>query len=131
MWNVLIELNGVVLAAYLSDYGDAEEVLPARSAAGTGHGDYIINMCLNREGFQAISHIRTYKDQNMMVVVERRRSLCWAGKQLGHFARSCPQKTLNPQQQEQQQQQQPRQPQQASQIWSLGTIPTKKNGGLR
>ena len=61
-------------------YGGEEEVLPARSAAGTAHGDYIINMSLNREGFQAIPHILAYKDQNMMVVVEGWRLFCWACK---------------------------------------------------
>ena len=60
MCNVLIELNRNFLAAYLSNYGGVEEVLPARLAAGTAHGDYIINICLNREGFQAISHIIAY-----------------------------------------------------------------------
>ena len=49
----------------------------------TVHGDYIINMCLNREGFLAII---SYKDQNMLVVVEGRRPICWACKQLGNFA---------------------------------------------
>ena len=51
MCNLPIELNGDVLAAYLSAYGGGDEFLPARSAAGTAQGDYIINMCLNREGF--------------------------------------------------------------------------------
>ena len=65
---VLTELNGDVLAGYLSDYGDGEEVLPVRSAAETAHGAYILNMCQNREGFQAIPHIIAYKDQSMMVL---------------------------------------------------------------
>ena len=38
----------------------------------TAHGDYIINMCLNREGFQAIPHIIKFKDQNMIAIVEDR-----------------------------------------------------------
>ena len=61
-----------------------------------GTRECIMNMCLNREGFQAIPHIIAYKDQNMMVVVEGRRPLYWACKQIGHFARSCPQKTTKP-----------------------------------
>ena len=68
--NVPIELNGDVLAAYLSTYGGVEEILPARSVAGTAHGDYIINMCLNMEDVPAIPHIIANKDQNMMMVVE-------------------------------------------------------------
>ena len=52
MCNVLIELSGDVLAAYLSVYGGVEEVWPARSA----HGYYIIDMCLIRECFHAIPH---------------------------------------------------------------------------
>ena len=51
------------------------------------HGDYILNVWLDREGFQAIPHIITYKDQQMMVVVEGKRLLCWSSKQLGHLAR--------------------------------------------
>ena len=90
---VPIQLNGDVLAAYLSKYGEVDEVTLARSPAGTAHGDYVINMCLNREGFQAIPHIIKYQERNIMVIVEGRRSLCWSCKQLGHFSRSCPQTT--------------------------------------
>ena len=50
-------------------------------------------MCINRGGFQAISHTVDYEDQVMMVVVEGRRPQCWNCKQLGHFSESCPQKT--------------------------------------
>ena len=46
-------LNGDVLAAYLSAYGSVEEVTPIRGTDGTAHGDYIFNVVLNREGFQA------------------------------------------------------------------------------
>ena len=91
--NIPIELNGDVLAVYLSAYSDVEEVLQARSVARTVHRDYIINICLDREGFHAILHIIAYKDQNMIVVVKGRKPLCWACKQIDHFARSCPQKT--------------------------------------
>ena len=94
--NVPIGLNGNAFAAFLSDYGDVEEVLLARSAAGTAHGDYILNMCLNREGFQAISHIIAYEDQNMMVFVKSWRPLYCACKQLGYVARSCTLKTTKP-----------------------------------
>ena len=69
-----------------------EDVILARLTTGTAH-DYIINMCLNRESFQAIRHIIKFQGQNMMVVVESRRRFCWSCKQLGHFSRSCPQKT--------------------------------------
>ena len=47
----------------------------------------ILNVCLNREGFQAIPHILPYKDQQMMVVAEDRHPLCLFCKQLGHLAR--------------------------------------------
>ena len=69
-----IQLNGNVLAAYLSKYGEVDEVTLVRSPAGTVHSDYIINMCLNQEGVQAIPHIIKFKDQNMMVIVKGRRS---------------------------------------------------------
>ena len=42
--SVPIELNGDI-AAYLSNYGGVEGVLPARLSAGTAHSDYMINMC--------------------------------------------------------------------------------------
>ena len=55
--------------------------------------DYVLSICLDREGFQAIPHIITYKDQHMMVVIEGKRELCWACKQLDHHAKTCLQKT--------------------------------------
>ena len=42
--NVPIQLNEEVLAAYLSGYGDIEEVVKAKSANETAHGDYIFTM---------------------------------------------------------------------------------------
>ena len=77
--NVPIELNGDALAAYLGAYGRVEEVTRMRSTVVTTHGDYIFNVCLNNEGFQAIRHIITY--QRMIVIGERRRPLCWSCKQ--------------------------------------------------
>ena len=49
---------------------------------------------MDREGFQAISHIIAYKDQQIMVVVEGRRPLCWSCKQLGHLARDSWQRAV-------------------------------------
>ena len=46
-------------------------------------------------GFQAIPHTVDYEDQAMLVVMEGRKPECWHCKQIGHFARSCPQKTTN------------------------------------
>ena len=93
--NVPIQLSGDVLAAFLSDYGDVEEFTTMKSPSGTAHGDYSFTMCLNRGGFQAIPHTVEYEDQAMLVVVEGRKPQCWHCKQIGHFARSCPQKTTN------------------------------------
>ncbi len=67
MCNVPIGLNGYVLAAFLSDYGDVKKVLPVRPVARKAHVDYILNICLKKEGFQAIPHIIAYEDQNLMV----------------------------------------------------------------
>ena len=91
--NVPIQLNGDVLAAYLSEYGDIEDITTSKSSSGTVHGDYLVNMSLDRRGFQAIPQTIEYEEQTMMVVVEGRKPQCWFCKQLGHFSRFCPQKT--------------------------------------
>ena len=93
MCNVPIQLNGDVLAAYLSEYGDIEEITTSKSSSGTAHGDYVVTKSLDRKGFQAIPQTLDYEEQTMMVVVEGRKPQCWCCKQLGHFSRSCPQKT--------------------------------------
>ena len=90
---ITVQLNEDVLTAYLSLYGSNEEVTPVRAVDGTAHEDYILNVCLNRESFQAIPHIIIYKHLQMMVVREGRWPLCWSCKQLGHLAKFCPQKT--------------------------------------
>ncbi len=41
----------------------------------------------------AIPHTLDHESQGMMVVVECRKPQCWNCKQLGHFSKSCPQKT--------------------------------------
>ena len=83
---------GDVLAAYLSEYGDIEEITTSKSLSGTAHGNYVVTMSLDRKGFQAIPQTLDYEEQTM-VVVEGRKPQCWCCKQLGHFSRSCPQKT--------------------------------------
>ena len=87
-----IQFNRDVLAAYMSAYGSVEELTAVHLADRMTHGDFVLNICLNREGFQAISHMLTCRDQQIMVVVEGRRLLCWSCKQLGHLSRVCPQK---------------------------------------
>ena len=92
--NVSMELDGDVLAAYLSAHGgEEEEYKLITSAHGTAFGDYVFTMILDRGGFHSIPHTITYRDTMMMVVVEGRKPLCWNCKKLGHFSRSCPQKT--------------------------------------
>ena len=76
MCNVPVQINGDVLAAFLSEYGDVEEVIKAKSTNGTAHGDYFLTMCLNRGRFQAIPHVLEYESQVMTVVVEGRRPQC-------------------------------------------------------
>ena len=83
------------IVAYTSAYSSVKEISMVCSADGTAHSDYVLETCLNREGFQTIPHILTYQEQQMMVVMEGWRPLCWSGKQLVHLARSCPQKLLN------------------------------------
>ena len=80
MCNIPVQLNGDVLAAYLSKYGSVEEVIPVRATDRTAHGDNILNICLDREGIQVILHIIAYKDQQMIVDVEGRMPLCWSCK---------------------------------------------------
>ena len=75
MWNAAVSTNIDVLAAYLSKYGRVEEVLPAGVTDGTAHGDYLLSICLDREGFQVIPYIIAYEYQQMMAVVEGRRPL--------------------------------------------------------
>ena len=91
--NVPIQLNEEVLAAYLVKHGEIEDITKAKSVNGTAHGDYIFTMCLDRGGFTSIPHIIEYEHQIMTVVVEGRKPQCWNCKQLGHFSKSCPQKT--------------------------------------
>ena len=91
--NVPIALNEEVLAAYLIKYGNIENIEKAKSTNGTAHGDYVCTMCLDRGGFTAIPHVIEYEDRAMTVVVEGRKPQCWNCKQLGHFSKSCPQKT--------------------------------------
>ena len=91
--NVPIQLNEEVLAAYLVKHGEIEDITKAKSVNGTAHGDYIFTMCLDRGGFTAIPHVIEYEHQIMTVVVEGRKPQCWNCKQLGHFSKSCPQKT--------------------------------------
>ena len=91
--NVPIALNEEVLAAHLIKYGNIENIEKAKSTNGTAHGDCVFTMCLDRGGFTAIPHVVQYEDRDMTVVVEDRKPQCWNCKQLGHFSKSCPQKT--------------------------------------
>ena len=69
MYSVPVQLNGDVIAAYVSAYNNVKEMTMVHSVDGTAHGDFVLDICLNREGFQAIPHILIYQDQQMMVVV--------------------------------------------------------------
>ena len=66
-----------------------------RATAGTAHGDYAFWLCLDKKGFQAIPDTLYFRDRQMMVVVEGRRSHCWNCKHIGHFAKICPQKAAD------------------------------------
>ena len=76
MCNVPVSMNGDVLVAYLSRYGSMEEVLPIRVTDETAHSEYFLNICRDREGFQAVSHSIAYENQQMMVVEGRRTNFC-------------------------------------------------------
>ena len=92
--NVSMQLNGEVLAAYLSFYGAIEDFSLITSAHGTAYGDYTFTMILDRRGFNAIPHTISYRDTTITVMIEGWKPLCWHCKQFGHFSRSCPQKTI-------------------------------------
>ena len=93
--NVPIQLNEEVLAAYLYEYVDIEDITKAKST----NGDYIFTVIISSPcvwtdgGFTAIPHTLEYESQVMTVVVEGWKPQCWNCKQLGHFSKSCPQKT--------------------------------------
>ena len=87
-----MQLNGDVIAAYLSSYGGVEDYTQIKSAHGTAYSDFTFPMILDRGGFNAIPHTISYWDTMMTIIVEGRKPLCWNCKQLGHFLRSCPQK---------------------------------------
>ena len=73
--NVPIQLSGDVIAAFLTEYGDVEEVVKAKSTNGMAHDAFFFTMSSNRgRGLQAIPHTLEYENQSMMVVVEGRRS---------------------------------------------------------
>ncbi len=91
--NVSMQLSGDVLAAYLSIYGGVEQVTQVTSTRGTAYGDYVFVMCLDRGGFNKIPHKIRYREQTMTVIVEGRKPLCWFCNNIGHFSKSCPQKT--------------------------------------
>ena len=91
VFSVPVQLNGHFLAVYMSAYGSVEEVTTVHSADETAHSNFVQNIYLNREGFQAIPHILTYKDQQMMAVVDGRMPPCFL-----QTTRNCPQKsTIN------------------------------------
>ena len=58
MCSVLVQLNGDVIAAYMSAYGNIKEVTMVWSIDGMAHGDFVLDICLNRKGFSShSSHI--------------------------------------------------------------------------
>ena len=92
--NISMQVNGEILAAYLSSYGSVEDFSLITSAHGTAYVDYTFTMILDRGGVNAIPHTISYRDTTITVIVEGRKPLCWHCKQLGHFSRSYPQKTI-------------------------------------
>ena len=90
--NVPAFITGECLAAYLSAYGQVEEINLLSSPAGTAYGDYTFRLCLTRDGFKAIPETLISGDRQMMVVVEGRRPRCWACIEIGHIAKFCPRK---------------------------------------
>ena len=94
--NVPIQISGDVIAAYLTECGDVEEVAKAKSTNGTAHGNHYLAMCLNRTGFQSIPHTIDYENQTMMVLVEGKKAPMPELQTAGTLSRTCPQKTTQP-----------------------------------
>ena len=92
--NIPAFLTGEILASFLSAYGCVQDVSQLQSAVGTAYGDYVFRTCLTRDGFQAIPDTILSQERQMMVVVEGRRTHCWKCKQIGHLAKTCPQKYI-------------------------------------
>ena len=90
--NVPANLPGNVVASFLSAYGKMEYVAQLRVTAGTAHEDNMFQLCLNKEGFQAIPDTINYQDKQTMVAVEGKQPHRWNCKQLGHLTKVCPQK---------------------------------------
>ena len=58
------------------------------------HGIRRLFIYHDRGGFYSIPHIISYHDTTITVIVEDRKPLCWHCKHLGHFLRSCSQRTI-------------------------------------
>ena len=97
--NVPTDLSRDMLAAFLNSYGKVEDVFSIITSSGLIHGDYVLKICLKRDGFQAIPDAINYKDRQLMVVVDGRRQHFWSCKQVGHLAKFCPQRSKEPNQQ--------------------------------
>ena len=90
--NVPTDLSGDMLTVFLSSYGKVEDVSPIITSSGLIHRDYVFKLCLKRDGFQASN----YKDRQLIVVVEGKRSFVWSCKQVGYLAKFYPQRSKEP-----------------------------------
>ena len=55
--NVSLQLNGDIIAAYLSSYGGIEDYTQITWVHGTAYGDFTFTMILDRGGSNSIPHI--------------------------------------------------------------------------
>ena len=90
--NVPAFITDEVLASFLCACGRVEEVSLLRSVSGSAFGDYVFQICLTMEGFQAIPETIVSWDRQIIVIVEDRRPRCCNCKQLGHIVKFCPKK---------------------------------------
>ena len=137
--NVPIQIKEEVLVAFLSDYGDEEDVSKAESTNGTAHGDYLFIVCLNRGGglcpypIRYITRVKWWRwslragDLNVGIVNS------WVISR-GPALKRPPKQYLHRRQQQQQQQQQQQWPQLLYRLPAevlkekLGTTPIKRRG---
>ena len=86
VFNVTTDLSGDVLVAFLSSFSKADDMSSIITSSSLIHENYVSKICLKRDGFQTIPDAINYKDRQLIVVIEGKRSHGWSCKQVGNLA---------------------------------------------